>query len=136
MLFEGNLQVLYQNLRERLTNLNKTVSKFPILVRSWFNVIYVGIVQPYADASEGKRLCWKICLLNAGVWAAWKIKRLQPFMTRSFMHHPLSGLSYTLVTSMFRYFFSLDRSSGFMSLNCVCVGFTAICRSGIFSLIV
>jgi len=39
--------------------------------------------------------------LNAGVWAAWKIKRLHPFMTRSFMHHPLSGLSYTLVTSMF-----------------------------------
>ena len=72
----------------------------------------MSIVQPYADASEGKRMCWKICLLNAGVWAAWKIKRWQPFMIRSFMHHPLSGLSTTLVTSMFRYFifFSLDRS--------------------------
>ena len=83
------------------------LSNFPILIRSWVNVGCVAIMQPYADASEGKRLCWKICLLNAGVWAAWKVKRWQPFMNRSFMHHPLSGLSYTLLTSMFRYLFSL-----------------------------
>jgi rhomboid-like protein len=60
-------------------------------------------MQPYADATEGKRLCWKICLLNAGVWLAWKIKPWNGFMTIRFMHYPLSGLSYTLLTSMFRY---------------------------------
>ena len=126
--FEGNLMVLYQNFRDRLANINTTIVKFPVLVRGWFNILFVAIVQPYADASEGKRLCWKICLLNAGVWAAWKIKRLHPFMTRSFMHHPLSGLSYTLLTSMFRYLFSLDCSGYLMSLNNVCVRFTVICR--------
>ena len=75
-------------------------------------------MQPYADASEGKRLCWKICLLNAGVWAAWKIKRLQPLMNRAFLSNPLSGLSYTLLTSMFRYyttFFYL------FELSCLCL---------------
>lgn len=40
-------------------------------------------------------------MLNAAVWAAWKIPRWQSFMTVRFMHNPLSGLSYTLLTSMF-----------------------------------
>ena len=119
MLFEGNLQVLYQNLREKLAEINSSTSKLPILVRGWCSVVYVAIVQPYADVSEGKRLCWKICLLNVGVWAAWKMKRLRPFMTRSFMHHPLSGLSYTLFTSMFRYLFLLTVQV-IMSLNYMC----------------
>lgn len=129
-------KVLCQNLRDKLANFNTILLKFPVLVRGWSHIAFVAVVQPYADASEGKRLCWKICLLNLGVWAAWKIKRLQPFMTRSFMHHPLSGLSYTLLTSMFRYLFSLDSSSYFIFLNYVCVRFTAICRPYIFSLIV
>lgn len=95
--------VYTQGLRERLASINSALSNFPVLIRSWVNVGCVAAMQTYADASEGKRLCWKICLLNAGVWAAWKIKRWQPFMNRSFMHHPLSGLSYTVLTSMFRY---------------------------------
>ena len=71
-------------------------------MRPWINVAIVGVMQSYADAPEGKRLCWKICLLNATVWAAWKIKKFQPFMTRAFLSNPLSGLSYTLLTSAFR----------------------------------
>lgn len=86
---------------------NELLLKFPVLIRTWVNVLFVAIAQPIAEASEGKRLCWKICLLNTGVWVLWKINRLRPFMNRSFMHHPLSGLSYTLLTSMFRYLFSL-----------------------------
>lgn len=92
--------------------MNTALEKFPILIRSWASILFVAVAQPYADASEGKRLCWKICLLNTGVWLAWKVRRLTPYMTRSFMHHPLSGLSYTLFTNMFRYLFFLsDRSS-------------------------
>lgn len=40
-------------------------------------------------------------MLNAAVWAAWKIPRWQSAMSVRFMHNPLSGLSYTLLTSMF-----------------------------------
>ncbi|KAF8801330.1 hypothetical protein BYT27DRAFT_7198411 [Phlegmacium glaucopus] len=105
---------LIQGLREKLASINSVISNFPILIRSWVNVGCVAIMQPYADASEGKRVCWKICLLNAGVWAAWKIKRWQPFMNRSFMHHPLSGLSYTLLTSMFSH-----RSAIHLLFNCL-----------------
>lgn len=74
----------------------------PGLLRPWVGVAYVAVMQPYADASEGKRVCWKICLFNAAVWAAWKVRRLQGPMARAFMHNPLSGLSYTLLTSVFR----------------------------------
>lgn len=92
-----------KGLRDTLSNIQSSLQQLPMLIRPWVNLACVSIMQPYADASEGKRLCWKICLLNVGVWAAWKIKRIQPFMARSFMAYPLSGLSYTLITSVFRY---------------------------------
>ena len=93
----------YQGLRESLANMQSIVQHLPVLIRPWINLACVSVMQPYADATEGKRLCWKICLLNAGVWLAWKLKPLNGFMTVRFMHYPLSGLSYTLLTSMFRY---------------------------------
>ena len=92
-----------QTLREWYAHIDRSLQDIPGLVRPWIGVAYVTVMQPYADASEGKRLCWKICLLNAAVWAAWKFRRLQGPMAVSFMHHPLSGLSYTLLTSIFRY---------------------------------
>ena len=73
-----------------------------MLIRAWTLGGLVAVLQPWVDASEGKRLCWKICMLNAGVWAAWKVSQWQSFMVVRFMHNPLSGLSYTLLTSMFR----------------------------------
>lgn len=74
----------------------------PGLIRPWVGLAFVSVLQPYADASEGKRLCWKICLFNAAVWVAWKVRRWQGPMSIRFMHNPLSGLSFTLLTSMFR----------------------------------
>jgi len=50
---------------------------------------------------EGKRTCYGITAINAFVFLAWQIPRLRPFMHRHFTHHPLSGKSYTLLTSMF-----------------------------------
>ncbi|KDR68010.1 hypothetical protein GALMADRAFT_231645 [Galerina marginata CBS 339.88] len=92
---------LIQGLRETLANIQSTVQQLPVLIRPWINMACVTVMQPYADASEGKRLCWKICLLNVAVYAAWKVKRWNGFMTKRFMHYPLSGLSYTLITSVF-----------------------------------
>ncbi|PPQ79671.1 hypothetical protein CVT25_003245 [Psilocybe cyanescens] len=92
---------LIQRLREKLANIQTTVQQLPVLIRPWINLATVSVMQPYADASEGKRLCWKICLLNAGVWALWKVRSLRGFMNVRFMHNPLSGLSYTLLTSTF-----------------------------------
>ncbi|KAF5353070.1 hypothetical protein D9758_008762 [Tetrapyrgos nigripes] len=102
---------LIKELRAQYTYVTGEVPK---LLRGWVSLIYLSVFQPYADASEGRRLCWKICLLNGGIWLLWKIRRLEPGMTRHFLHHPLSGLSYTLLTSTFSH-------SGFfhLLLNCL-----------------
>ncbi|KIK60519.1 hypothetical protein GYMLUDRAFT_200694 [Collybiopsis luxurians FD-317 M1] len=92
---------LVQQLRSTYKYLATQASEIPQVIRPYITTIYLSVFQPYADASDGRRLCWKICMLNAGIWFMWQFQRLQPMMTRSFIHHPLSGLSYTLLTSTF-----------------------------------
>ncbi|KAJ3827240.1 hypothetical protein EV361DRAFT_949663 [Lentinula raphanica] len=92
---------LVKELRSTYKYLNTQASEVPQLVRSYINAAYVAMLQPYADATEGRRLCWKICMLNAGVWFLWQFQRMKPMMNRAFVHHPLSGLSYTLLSSVF-----------------------------------
>jgi rhomboid-like protein len=92
-----------QSIKERYAALQARIKEFPALIKPWISLAFVAVMQPYADMTEGKRLCWKICLFNAAIYGFWKLRRLQPFMTRSFMHHPLSGLSYSMLTSTFRY---------------------------------
>ncbi|KIK07798.1 hypothetical protein K443DRAFT_128905 [Laccaria amethystina LaAM-08-1] len=94
---------LIRDLREWFAGLNLRLQEMPGLIRPWVGLAFVSVLQPYADASEGKRLCWKICLFNAAVWVAWKVRRWQGPMSIRFMHNPLSGLSFTLLTSMFRF---------------------------------
>lgn len=93
----------FQGVRDWFADVQVNISDFPMLIRAWSLGGLVAVLQPWVDASEGKRLCWKICMLNAAVWAAWKVSRWQSFMVVRFMHNPLSGLSYTLLTSMFRW---------------------------------
>lgn len=92
-----------QGLRSTYKYLNTQAAEIPQLIRPYLNAAYVALLQPYADASEGRRLCWKICLLNTGIWLMWQFQRLQPMMNRAFVHQPLSGLTYTLLSSTFRF---------------------------------
>ncbi|KAF5316468.1 hypothetical protein D9619_006592 [Psilocybe cf. subviscida] len=96
-------QDLVLNLRQTLASMDESISSLPGIIRKWFNVATVAVLQPYADASEGKRLCWKLVLLNTAIFVAWQIPGWHRFMMRRFTHNPLSGLSYTLITSTFRY---------------------------------
>ena len=86
-----------------MTTLKEATLDWPIVIKNEVFKAYVSCAQPYLNASEGRRLCWKVIALNSLVWVAWQIPRFQPVMMRSFSHHPLSGLSYTMLTSMFRY---------------------------------
>ncbi|TFK39431.1 hypothetical protein BDQ12DRAFT_649893 [Crucibulum laeve] len=90
-----------QKIRTWFNSVQLQIQSFPGTIRPWISLGFVSVLQPYIDASEGKRLCWKICLFNAGIWVAWQFTRLQPRMRASFTHNPLSGKSYTLLTSMF-----------------------------------
>ncbi|KAF8629048.1 hypothetical protein AX15_003548 [Amanita polypyramis BW_CC] len=105
---------LIKKLKDWYTWLNSSIKDFPALLKPWIALTYVSVAQPYADMTEGKRLCWKICVFNASIYCLWKIKRLQPSMMRNFMHNPLSGLSYTLLTSVFSH-----KSFLHLLLNCL-----------------
>lgn len=63
---------------------------------------YVILANTYLALPEATRTCYAITAVNTLIFFAWKVPRLQGFMIRHFLHDPLSGRSYTLLTSMFR----------------------------------
>lgn len=90
------------------------MESLPKLLKPWIAGAFLAVAQPWADATEQRRFCWKICFLNAGIWAFWQFRRFEPSMRRSFMHNPLSGLSYTMLTSVFSH-------RSFIHLLCNCL---------------
>ncbi|OJT07172.1 Presenilins-associated rhomboid-like protein, mitochondrial [Trametes pubescens] len=73
----------------------------PETIKSMVSWSYIQVFQPILNASEGKRMCWAIGAVNCAVFLAWRVPRWNAFMMRSFTHNPLSGRSYTLLTSTF-----------------------------------
>ncbi|KAI8355942.1 hypothetical protein B0O80DRAFT_528338 [Mortierella sp. GBAus27b] len=55
----------------------------------------------WMELSHGEKTIYGIIGLNSIVFAAWQVPRLSSFMHKWFMHHPASGRSITLLTSMF-----------------------------------
>ncbi|KAK7060831.1 hypothetical protein VNI00_000564 [Paramarasmius palmivorus] len=110
---------LVKELRMGYAELNRKAAALPPIIRERVTTLYLAIFQPYADASQGRRLCWKICLLNFGVWLMWKAR--PTLMMRNFTHNPLSGLSFTLLTSVFSH-----QSFMHLAFNCLALeGFGA-----------
>ncbi|KAJ7765387.1 hypothetical protein DFH07DRAFT_362899 [Mycena maculata] len=92
---------LQQELRDGLKSVGTFTEGFPVATRNRIMRTWATVAQAYLNVTEGKRLCWKICLLNIGVWAAWKSRRFRPYMLRNFVHDPLSGRSVTMLYNMF-----------------------------------
>ncbi|KAI0351368.1 rhomboid-domain-containing protein [Trametes cingulata] len=90
-----------RKLQGALTALKSNMVQFPETIRSMAIWSYVQVFQPILNAGEGKRMCWIIGAVNCAVFVAWRIPRLGSFMMNSFTHNPLSGKSYTLLTSVF-----------------------------------
>ncbi|KAH9441672.1 hypothetical protein Pst134EA_032682 [Puccinia striiformis f. sp. tritici] len=55
----------------------------------------------YINLGEGKQICYVIALINLQIFALWQMPRFFKSMTQRFTHFPLSGRSYTLLTSTF-----------------------------------
>jgi len=90
-----------KSMQKGLESVRQTVESFPLTIKAFATWAYIYVAQPLVDAKEGRRVCWTIALVNTGVWLAWQIPRFKPFMMAHFTHHPLSGLSYTMLTAMF-----------------------------------
>jgi len=84
-----------------LDQVRAAVEFLPIMLKSFATWAYIYVAQPLVDAKEGRRVCWTIAAVNTGIWVLWQIPRLRPIMRASFSHNPLSGKSYTMLTSTF-----------------------------------
>ncbi|KIP07085.1 hypothetical protein PHLGIDRAFT_106145 [Phlebiopsis gigantea 11061_1 CR5-6] len=105
---------LGRKLQAGLAQLKDATEGWSQTVRSLAVWSYIQVFQPILDAGDGKRVCWAIGAANTFVWAAWQFPRFQPFMMKHFAHNPLSGLSYTFLTSMFSH-----KSILHLALNCM-----------------
>jgi rhomboid-like protein len=74
----------------------------PIVAKSVILRPYKRWTEMYLDTSEGQRAGYAISAVNVGIWVAWQIPVLWPFMMTHFTHNPLSGKTYTLLTCVFR----------------------------------
>ncbi|KAI0050946.1 hypothetical protein FA95DRAFT_1593565 [Auriscalpium vulgare] len=93
--------VTLKKVQAQLNQLTDYLANAPIMIKSVVLHTYARVAEEYLNASEGRRAAWGICAVNVVVWAAWQIPRLRPFMQIHFTHNPLSGKTYTMLTSMF-----------------------------------
>jgi rhomboid-like protein len=90
-----------QRMQNGLDQVRAAVESLPIMLKSFATWAYIYVAQPLVDAKEGRRVCWTIAAVNTGIWVLWQVPRLRPVMKASFTHNPLSGKSYTMLTSTF-----------------------------------
>ncbi|KAI0630630.1 hypothetical protein C8Q77DRAFT_1134366 [Trametes polyzona] len=90
-----------RKLQNGLASLRAALEPLPETMKAMVVWSYVQVFQPILNASEGKRMCWAIGAVNCAVFLAWRVPRWNAFLMRSFTHNPLSGRSYTLLTSAF-----------------------------------
>ncbi|KAI0331678.1 hypothetical protein GY45DRAFT_1300666 [Cubamyces sp. BRFM 1775] len=90
-----------RRLQGALATLKSSMEQLPETVKAMVVWSYVQVFQPILNASEGKRMCWAIGAVNVAVWLAWRVPRWNAFMYRAFSHNPLTGKSYTMLTSTF-----------------------------------
>ncbi|KAH9893560.1 hypothetical protein C8Q73DRAFT_761601 [Cubamyces lactineus] len=100
-LMRAKYVVFGRRLQGTLAALKSSMEQLPETVKAMVVWSYVQVFQPLLNASEGKRMCWAIGAVNLAVWLAWRVPRWNAFMLRAFTHNPLSGKSYTLLTSTF-----------------------------------
>ena len=96
------LSLASQKFQAQLTALTESLADAPIIAKSVILHSYARLAEMYLNASEGRRAGYGIAAVNVGIWIAWQIPILRPFMMSHFTHHPLSGKTYTMLTSMFR----------------------------------
>ena len=92
-----------QKFQIKLKELTELLADAPIIAKSVILHSYARLAEMYLNASEGRRAGYGIAAVNVAIWVAWQIPVLRPFMMAHFTHHPLSGKTYTMLTSMFRW---------------------------------
>jgi rhomboid-like protein len=111
-------QILLKKFQGQLASLTEVLTDAPIVAKSVILHSYARLAEMYLNASEGRRAGYGIAAVNVGIWVAWQIPILRPFMMTHFTHQPLSGKIYTMLTSMFSH-------SSFVHLLFNCMALTS-----------
>ncbi|KAH9987133.1 hypothetical protein BJV74DRAFT_774361 [Russula compacta] len=111
-------QLLLKKFQTQLATLTDLLADAPIVAKSVILHSYARLAEMYLNASEGRRAGYAIAAANVGIWMAWQIPALRPIMMTHFTHSPLSGKTYTMLTSMFSH-------SSFMHLAFNCMALTS-----------
>ena len=117
-----------------LDEVRTAVESLPLMLKSFATWAYIYVAQPLVDAKEGRRVCWTVAAVNTGIWVLWQIPRLRPAMRASFSHNPLSGRSYTMLTSNFShksFFHLLFNSMALTSFGTAC-NLSVLLRAGAY----
>jgi rhomboid-like protein len=123
-----------QKFQMQLKELTELLTDTPIFAKSVALHSYARLAEMYLNASEGRRAGYGIAAVNVGIWVAWQIPVLRPFMMAHFTHHPLSGKTYTTVILLWGLFVTVDLTShsSFVHLIFNCMALTSF---GMFVLI-
>lgn len=95
------------------------MASYPVIIKQFVVHCYAAIGENYINSSEGRRLAWGVGAASFGIWLAWQVPRFNPWLMRNFAHSPLSGRTYTLMTSVIshrgflHWFFNITALSGF-----------------------
>jgi len=98
---KARVYTFVEDVKRQLEDLKRATLGFPNTLRYAIVHSYAQVLQYWVNTREGAQLCWKIAAANTLVWCAWQVPKFEPFMTRYFLHNPLSGLSLGLLTSVF-----------------------------------
>ncbi|EMD40250.1 hypothetical protein CERSUDRAFT_112444 [Gelatoporia subvermispora B] len=92
-----------QSLLAIMNQLHEVAESLPRYTAHQLLIAYYQLAQPLVETSEGRRTCWTIGAASAAMLLLWKIPPIRPFLSRHFAHDPLSGKSYTMLTSLLSY---------------------------------
>lgn len=123
-----------QKIQNQVDSLASNLASYPVIIKQFIVHCYAAVGENYINSSEGRRLAWGIGAASFGIWLAWQVPRFNPWLMRNFAHSPLSGRTYTLMTSVIshrgflHWFFNITALSGFgestrlHSVRCVLTG--------------
>ncbi|KAJ7623239.1 hypothetical protein FB45DRAFT_925016 [Roridomyces roridus] len=100
-IMEARLERLVKTLRNWGMVVVEATQSLSDIPRTTIRQAYGKVASRFANASDAQRTCYYICALNGAVFLAWRVPGLGRFMHNNFVHHPLSGRSTTLLTSVF-----------------------------------
>ncbi|EJU03596.1 hypothetical protein DACRYDRAFT_64551 [Dacryopinax primogenitus] len=92
---------LHRYLTDELKGMVDSTKHWPTTIRVYAQRAWITFAEMVLNSSDGRRAAASIVCLNAAIFMGWQIPILRHFMASHFLHSPLSGKSYTLLTSAF-----------------------------------